>query len=53
MTTMMHMTTMTTTMNMTTMMHMTNMMTTMGRQGMMSTIMARMIHTHGYHQKTQ
>jgi hypothetical protein len=46
------MTTMTTMtmMNMTTMMHLT---TTMGRQGMTSTIMARMIHTHGYHQKTQ
>jgi hypothetical protein len=29
------------------------MTTTMGRQGMTSTIMARMIHTHGYHQKTQ
>jgi hypothetical protein len=44
------MTTMLTMMNMLTMLNMT---TTMGRQGMTSTIMARMIHTHGYHQKTQ
>jgi hypothetical protein len=44
---------MTITMHMLTTMHMTTMTTTMGRQGMTSTIMARMIHTHGYHQKTQ
>jgi hypothetical protein len=42
-----------TTMTMTTTLTMLNMTTTMGRQGMTSTIMARMIHTHGYHQKTQ
>jgi hypothetical protein len=49
----MQMTTMLTMLTMMNMLTMLNMTTTMGRQGMTSTIMARMIHTHGYHQKTQ